>query len=506
MHDWSVVGRNGARRLRPSLIAVAACFLAAPLMAAPAGAGVGASGSSWERDAVARYESSFTASRGEAIGLAVHRSAAIPAFARKYGLPCSACHTAWPELNAFGQVFRDNGYQLMNDRDSPIWQNPGYWPATVRITPQWHLETTTHQPTDAVPGDSTSGLIDRKITQHGFDLSGMDLWFAGTLYKNISFVVLPSSDNTASFHFEAAFVRFDNLFNNRWVNFKAGKFELDNLISEKRFLFLSNNGGLYQSYHFLPPGDINDFGLGDNQIGAELSGHSVDSHTRYGLAVLSSTDGEVGLPGNRAYDGMATFSQAFDAGRLGVQRIGAFAYVGQRPTLFQSTGGVPIPGTGLGNKSFYRVGLAGDFFFGKLEFLPFFMHASDSKYLATGTPSDQPLPAGAQDATWNSGFLETHYYISPQFVLTQRDEFVRMSDQGLSSTPSTLGNIDAYSFGYRYYPIMFSRAGLCWHGEVSVTKTIGGVPLSGDGAGVPPFSPATAVWSTSVLMALDFDF
>ena len=24
---------------------------------------------------------------------------AIPAFARKYGLPCSACHEAWPMLN-----------------------------------------------------------------------------------------------------------------------------------------------------------------------------------------------------------------------------------------------------------------------------------------------------------------------------------------------------------------------------------------------------------------------
>ena len=49
---------------------------------------------------------------------------AIPAFARKYGLPCSACHEAWPMLNVFGQTFKDNGYQLMNDRDSPIWQNP----------------------------------------------------------------------------------------------------------------------------------------------------------------------------------------------------------------------------------------------------------------------------------------------------------------------------------------------------------------------------------------------
>ncbi len=45
---------------------------------------------------------------------------AIPAFARKYGLPCSACHIGWPELNNFGQVFRDNGYQMMNERDSPI--------------------------------------------------------------------------------------------------------------------------------------------------------------------------------------------------------------------------------------------------------------------------------------------------------------------------------------------------------------------------------------------------
>ena len=59
----------------------------------------------------------------------------IPAFARKYGLRCSACHEAWPKLNNFGQVFKDNGYQLMNDRDAPIWQNLSYFPVSVRITP-----------------------------------------------------------------------------------------------------------------------------------------------------------------------------------------------------------------------------------------------------------------------------------------------------------------------------------------------------------------------------------
>src|SRR6202041_2183397 len=164
---------------------------------------------------------------------------AIPAFARKYGLPCSACHTAWPELNNFGKVFQDNGYQLMNDRDSLIWQNPSYFPITFRITPNWHRESTGDQPVDSIPGGGTgSTIISRNVTQAAFDLSGMDLWSAGTIYKNISFVLLPSSDPTAVWHFESAFLRFDNIKGSSWLNFKFGRFELDNLISENGFLFL----------------------------------------------------------------------------------------------------------------------------------------------------------------------------------------------------------------------------------------------------------------------------
>ena len=37
---------------------------------------------------------------------------AIPSFARQTKLPCSACHTQFPELNAFGRVFKLNGYTL----------------------------------------------------------------------------------------------------------------------------------------------------------------------------------------------------------------------------------------------------------------------------------------------------------------------------------------------------------------------------------------------------------
>ncbi len=82
---------------------------------------------------------------------------AIPAFARKYGLPCSACHIGWPELNNFGQVFRDNGYQMMNERDSPITRDPSYFPITVRITPQWHRESANNQVVDNTPGNGEGG-------------------------------------------------------------------------------------------------------------------------------------------------------------------------------------------------------------------------------------------------------------------------------------------------------------------------------------------------------------
>ena len=357
-----------------------------------------------------------------------------------------------------------------------------------------------------MPGDPTSGTVERTITQSGFDISGADLLMLGTLYKNITFGFVPTLPGDGTISLETAYVRFDNLFNSTWSNLKIGKFELDNLLSEKRVVTLSTNGAFYQSYHFLPAGDANTFGLGDNQIGAELLGHSVNSYTRFSLAVLNGADGSPGLPGNRGYDGMATLSQAFDAGRLGLERIGVYGYVGQRPTTFETSGGEPIPGTGTGNKTFYRIGAVGDFFLGNLEFLPLYMHASDDKYLGTATPADQPLPTGARNPTWNGYLLETHYYVSPQLVFTQRTEFVRMSSQALPSTPTNLGNIDAYSFGYRWYPIMFSRAGLAMIAELSLTKTIGTAPLSGSGAGLAPLSPSTAVWSTSLLTGFDFDF
>ena len=427
-----------------------------------------------------------------AYSLAVHKTKAIPAFARKYGLRCSVCHTVWPELSAFGQRFKDNGYQLGNDRDSPIWQNNAYWPIAMRTTPQLHLESTTHQVTDAAPGGKT-------ITQAGFDLSGVDFLVLGTLYKNITFGLVPTLDADGTTGLEAAFVRFDNLGNSPWANLKVGKFELDNLLSEKRFTWLSANGGQLYAYHYLPVGSTNNFGFGDNQIGAEFSGHSLNSYTRYSVSLLTTDDGTPGLPGGKSLDAMFTASRAFAMGSgLGPQRIGVFGYLGHRPTAMETVnaGLDTIPGTGSANKSFLRIGATAQLWLGNLELLPLFSHASDDAALGPGT--DKP--------TWNSALLEAHYVVNPQFLVQGRYELLRMSKQGDPAIPKTQGNADAIALGVRVYPFMFSRAGMAIHGEFAMTKTIGTVPLSGDGSGVDPVTPGTSVWSRSVMLGFDFAF
>ena len=46
------------------------------------------------------------------LALGASPARAIPSFARQTKLPCSACHTQFPELNAFGRIFKLNGYTL----------------------------------------------------------------------------------------------------------------------------------------------------------------------------------------------------------------------------------------------------------------------------------------------------------------------------------------------------------------------------------------------------------
>ena len=195
------------------------------------------------------------------------------------------------------------------------------------------------------------------------------------------------------FHFESVNARFDNLFGSPWLNLKVGKFELDNIVSEKRGLTLSGSGGGFQLYHFIPVGDSNFVGqIGDNQFGLEWMGHSANDRTRISASLLNSSDGNVDLPGSNSYTGFFAGSQAFELGKLGTQRVGFYAMVGQAPTNTLTSGGEPIPGGGFGNKNFSREGFNGIFYLRKLDFQVVTQHGSDNAYFATATavPGSSP--------------------------------------------------------------------------------------------------------------------
>jgi hypothetical protein len=421
----------------------------------------------------------------------------IPAFARKYGLRCSACHEAWPMLNNFGQTFKDNGYQLGNDRDAPINQEPSYWPIMFRTTPVWHRENNNRQVVDATPGNPSTGQAERSVTTSGFDLGGLDVVAAGTLYSNISFFIQPFIGNS-SIDLSQAWARLDSLAGSHWLNVKLGRFELDEPISQERTLTVSNTGGIYYTYLFTPPGDNNFFaGIGLPQLGVELQGHSDDDSTRYSVAAVTDSNGAAGLPANQALDVYANFNQAFEVPWFGRQQVGVYGFLGDSPTYFQTSNGVPIPGSGTGNRSFYRVGAYGHWYVDKFDFFTFFMHGYDNVFLGNAVPANQPalLPKGAAAPTWNGGFVEAHYNPNTRLIFLSRYELERMSRQANPAIPAKNGNLDTWTVGYRWYPIMSPRAGLAWTQEYSRIINVAPSPVSGK----DPIH-------NSYLMGFDFDF
>jgi hypothetical protein len=242
--------------------------------------------------------------------------------------------------------------------------------------------------------------------------------------------------------------------------------------------------------------------------------------------LLSSTDGTPGLPYGNAYTGFFTFSQAFDAGKLGVDRIGAYAMVGQAPTYYLTSGGTPLPGTGIANKGFHREGLVGQFYFGQhVDLQVVTQHGWDSAWFGQGygdliggtiTANNIPgstLNPGSQAPTWNGVLFEPHYVYSPQLIFIGRYETIHMSRQsngpqyGATTTapngltgpsPSDFGNLSTYTVGFRYNPFMTSRAGFAWHNEYNWLHQVGTGPTLGLGA--------ANVNTGEVMTGFDFDF
>jgi hypothetical protein len=427
---------------------------------------------------------------------------AIPAFARKYDLTCNVCHVpSFPKLNDFGNIFRDQGYQLGADNDLPTFEalGKGFWPVSLRTTVGYQAQS------KGGLLNATSGVGDVTSSSGSFGFTGLDVLSFGILDRDITFgIVYTPGLASAGFNtgasdgdLESAFIKLDNLqrflgltSNTYLMNFRVGKYELDVPFSEKRSPTLNTP---FLVYHYVAGAPFiggglggvtnpNDFGLGDNHAGAELAGITpvalTNGYFRYSLNAVSNSDVNTGATGGgRAAQFYGHVTQSFGGyGIVSGQRIGAYGMAGRAPTLPNAAG--LAGGTGENSQPFSRMGVDASLTWGgQVNLFGTWMFARDSQKLFL---SGGGVPVGTfQEARWNGGFLEADYNPTqiPRWLFIYRYDWITNTQQPDSGfalpdgrVVGNFNNTRQHTVGARYNFHFSSRTDVALHLEYSNLK------------------------------------
>jgi hypothetical protein len=424
------------------------------------------------------------------------RAAGFPAFAKKYGMSCSACHVAWPILNMQGVNFRDNGYQFGLGKDDPVQLPPAYVPIALRTVPAYAFTRATDQPSDAGPVTVQSG---------GVEPPGVDVLTGGAIAKDVSFlVVLAGFAEDEPAGVESAWARLDSLGGSPWLNVRLGKHELDLPASSHRGITLTSGYAVYGGH---PAGSIVPFDLGENQLGVELSGHSARSETRYALSLVTANGGE-GMSGN-AWSSPFVYGhlqQAFDVGSpaLSWLQVGVLGAVGWWPTRGALLDGEPLPGTGAGHKRFYRAGAELSGILGHpatpLFFTVAFQWGREEEGLASGADPDDGTDLATVTNSFTGGFVEVDWvpvsessYDATPYVIFARYDMVRPERGG--------SDLDGGTIGVRRYLALGPRASAAIHLELHADRVKRSPAGFVEASGIP-----RDVTTEAVLLGVDFDY
>lgn len=425
---------------------------------------------------------------------------AIPAFARKYDIPCTMCHTAFPKLNDFGVNFRDNGYQMGADSDLPQNLDKSYFPLAFRTTVGYEYASQ-----DKLLNGAASGATSNYSS--GLGSVGMDFLSAGTLDRDISYLIVPTGENSvlggpATFHLESAWIRFDNMMDSPMLNLKVGYGDIDLPFSEHRSLTFNT---VYAIYHYVPGvpynssmfavGDaastsfanFNGFAFGDHQGVLQLAGHQTNSigNFRYALNALS----------NNQYGGhdigyYAHVTQSIGGGGYSSGYRGGLFYLDEpMATVYNNVAGPAAGNIGSEAKSVtkYGVDLSGNFLGNKLNVFGVYMLGQEAAELfGPGTPND---------AKFWGGFVEANYMATPKLVLIGRYDVIKNTTQpfanintgctnytGIAPAPATctapgaatistdgFNDVNSVTLAARYMIAVHARGEIWWHAELNET-------------------------------------
>ncbi len=151
--------------------------------------------------------------------LAPGPAASLPLFSRERGLPCAQCHVAFPQLNAFGIAFRENGYRLESDHGAPT-VNSHAFPLSLTGGAGYALT----RADTAAAGTGARG----HRTRHEFRRDALEIQSAGTLAGKLSYRFDAGySTGVNALEVGPACLQLDDLVKRGALNLKAGRYDAD---------------------------------------------------------------------------------------------------------------------------------------------------------------------------------------------------------------------------------------------------------------------------------------
>ncbi|TAK06163.1 MAG: hypothetical protein EPO39_09555 [Candidatus Manganitrophaceae bacterium] len=235
---------------------------------------------------------------------------AIPAFSRSTQAPCALCHTGFPKLNAFGMMFKQNGYRMPGQEGKFLWEQP--IPLSGQISFSYRYRKDNWNP-EVVGLIGMPELPDRKSSALGMD--GWELLAGGTVAPRVSFLgaiggevsglapdagIDPATGMpdtaTTEIETEAFVIQFNDLVSDARLNLRIGKDHIDNY-------FLSTPRRLTEAPYLIQIQPMLGPSLMPTSVGAELNGF---------------------LPvGFRYAAGVRNYGSAYDSKNNNEQRVGA---------------------------------------------------------------------------------------------------------------------------------------------------------------------------------------
>ncbi len=334
---------------------------------------------------------------------------AIPAFARKYGVSCALCHQPIPRLNAFGETFAANGFELVVDEPPRD---------TIAVGDSW-LRLQRNVPLAVRVDAYVSALADGSGRVVATDLQtpfGIKLLSGGQISDRISYYMyFYMSERGEVAGLEDAYVQFTDVAGSG-INLMVGQFQVSDPLF-KRELRL----------------EVEDYHPYRARLGEARANLAYDRGIMATWSPRSGTDlvfevvngrglGDAGF--DRRYDSDQGKNVAFRLSQdLGPVRLGGFVYAGR-----ERSEGIADDIVTWGPDATVALGPAVEL---NLQYLrrrdtnPFFLavcRADDPRCDVTADdPGETRLDAAMAELTWSPGGVNGRWYFTGLFNWLQSD-------------------------------------------------------------------------------------